>query len=121
MNLLLRIFGAPLIWKLQKLKKERPDNDLNTFMRSFEHEGINERLLREVYHYFQHITSGVDFPVLPTDRLYEVFGLCDEDLDDAILEIAERSGCQTPTTEEVKGLPPVRTVEDVVRLLSRFT
>lgn len=121
MNLLLRILGAPYIRKLNKLKKERPLEGLDTFLLGFANQGVSQRLLSEAYHYFQHVTEGVDFPVRPSDDLYEVFGIHGEDVDETVLEIARRSGVRAPTAREIKGSPPLRTVRDVVTLLDRLS
>ncbi len=58
---------------------------------------------------------------LPEHDLYGVYRIWDEDLDDAVLELAHKCGLKKPTTEAVKDLPPVCNVEDLVRLLAQLS
>jgi len=93
---------------------------LDDFVAFFSGEEIPRRTLVEVYKYFQSLQSVKDFQVHPTDNLYKVYGVWNEDLDDAVLELAKRCGSKTPVTEDLQNMPAVRTVADIVRLLSRL-
>lgn len=74
--------------------------------------------LRLVYNYFQSWQSVKEFPVDPNDDLCKVYGIVDDDVDDAVIELASGWRAKLPSTFE--GLQPVRTVADVVRLLHRL-
>ena len=86
----------------------------------FQTESFPRDKLREVYDYFQSWQSVKNFPVDPNDDLYEVYGICDEDLDDAVFELAARWRKKSPADFDLEGHPPIRTVADLVRLLSRL-
>ena len=87
------------------------------FEEHFRRAGVPARIAREVYLLLRDGSFLGRAEVRPGDELYKVYGLCEEDLDDAVLELARRCGCRRPTTQDVSGLPPVRTVEDLVRLI----
>ena len=103
-----------------QLAKARSGRGFEEFARYFPAESYPRDKLRVVYEYFQNLQFVKNFPVDPNDDLYEVYALCDEDLDDAVFELAERYGKKTPTDAGLEGQPPVRTVADVVRFLSRL-
>lgn len=90
------------------------------FLDYFSNDAVRPDVVREVRRYLQTFQGITDFPVRPDDDLYRVYGLCDEDLDDAVIEIAETCGCATPTNEAVEGMAPVQSVEDLIKLLSRL-
>lgn len=75
-------------------------------------------VLHAVFVYFQRFAAVADFPVRSEDDLAHVYGICDEDLDEAILELAATVGAEQPTTESVRHFPSVRSVGDVVRLIA---
>ena len=105
-----------LRYREHRLAKARTGQGFDEFVAYFSGEDIPLYKLREVYDYFQNWQSVKDFPVLPTDDLYKVYGICDEDLDDAVIELASRCHVKLPATFD--GVEPVRTVADVVRLLN---
>ena len=74
--------------------------------------------LRVVYEHFQGWQTNKNFPVLATDDLYKVYGICDDDLDDAVIDLAAKWRVVLPNKFE--GMAPVRTVADVVHLLARL-
>lgn len=107
-----------LRYREKKLADSRRGKKFDDFVAYFSDEDIPLYKLREVYEYFQNWQSVKNFPVLPADDLYEVYGMYDETVDDAVIELADRWRAKLPATFE--GLRPVRTVADVVRLLQRL-
>ena len=89
---------------------------LATFTEYFSGEQIDQAVLRTVYEYLEQWNGG-DFPVLPGDDISDFYGIVNEDIDDRILELARISGCRTPTPESCKRWLPIKSVEDLVRLL----
>lgn len=69
--------------------------------------------------YLQSLAGDPHFAVRAIDSLYRVYGIADEDLDDAVLFLAGRVGAPPPTTEAVSG-SPVETVADLVLMVSRL-
>lgn len=107
-----------LRYRDRKIAKKRSGLGFNDFVGYFSGEDIPLYNLRGVYSYFQNWQSVKDFPVSPADDLYKVYGIYDEDVDDAVIELANRWRVKLPPTFE--GLRPVRTVADVVHLLNRL-
>jgi hypothetical protein len=93
---------------------------LDDFLDHFSKDEIPKHMLVEVYRYFQSLRGAKDLAVRPDDDLYQVYGVWNEDLDDAIIELARKCRCKAPTNAAVTGVPPVRSVEDIVRLLVRL-
>jgi hypothetical protein len=102
----------------ERMARERGTYSFDQFLNHFSTEAVPERIMLEVYRYFQDLQTTKDFPVHPTDHLYEVYGVWNEDLDDAVIELARRCGCRTPTNDNVKGVNRVQSIEDLVRLLA---
>ena len=86
------------------------------FAAYFAGEQIPRDKLFAVYEYLQGWQSVKDFPVLATDDLCKVYGLCEEDVDDAAIDLAEKWRVVMPA--DFEGVDPVHTVADLVRLLA---
>ena len=127
MQALLIVFGALALilagngftyYRAKKLAQSRRGTGFENFAAYFWAEQIPRDKLRVVYDYLQDWQQPVkDFPVHATDDLYQVYGICDGDLDDAVLELAEKWRVVLPARFE--GVDPVRTVADLVYLLAR--
>ena len=129
MNVFLLLSGIAAIflagnWALRHrehhVAKMRTGQGFDEFVGYFSGAGIPRDRLREVYEYFQSLQSVKNFPVQADDDLYKVFGICNEDVDDAVLELAKRWHRKLPASSDLPVEPPVRTVADMVRLLHRF-
>jgi hypothetical protein len=107
-----------LRYREQKIAKRRSGLGFADFVAYFSGEDIPLYKLREVHEYFQNWQSIKNFPVLPADDLYKVYGLYNESVDDAVIELANRWRAKLPPTFE--GLQPVRTVADIVHLLQQL-
>jgi len=108
-----------LRYRERKLARQRSGQGFEEFAIYFSGESIPRDKLREVYDYFQQWQSMKDFPVQPEDGLYEVYGIVDEDVDDAVIELAKKWGVSLPPDAEWASMGTVSTVADIVRLLSR--
>ena len=107
-----------LRYRQKKLADSRRGQGFEDFTAYFSGEDIPRDKLRHIYDYFQSWQSAKDFPVQPNDNLYKVYGIVDDDVDDAVIEMAGRWRAKLPATFE--GLRPVRTVADVVHLLHQL-
>ena len=107
-----------LRYREQKLADSRRGQGFDDFSAYFSGENISREKLRHVYEFFQSWQSVKNFPVHPSDILYKVYGIVDDDVDDAVIELAHRCRAKLPPTFE--GLRPVRTVADVVHLLNQL-
>jgi hypothetical protein len=104
----------------ERMVRERGAYSQDQFLEHFSTEAIPERILVEIYRYFQSLQKTKNFPVHPSDDLYKVYGVWNEDLDDAVVELARRCGCKTPTNETVKGMDRVQSIQDLAKLLSKL-
>jgi hypothetical protein len=104
--------------RTQKLADSRRGQGFDDFIAPFSGENIPADKLRHVYDFFQNWQDVKNFPVDPNDDLVKVYGIVDDDLDDAVIEIAGRWPAKLPPTFE--GLGPVRPVADVVHLLHQL-
>lgn len=103
-----------------KTAASRSGDSLEDFIDHFSKEEVPKQIVVEAYQSLQAWQGVKDFPARHDDDLYQVYGIWNEDLDDLIIELAQRCGCETPTTDAVAELAPVRSVEDLVRLLEHF-
>jgi hypothetical protein len=87
------------------------------FIASFEGDQIPAELLKVTYEYLRKCLPAA-FPVDPTDDLGKVYGMYEEDLDDAVTTIASAANRSLTSVKETKDSPPVRTVEDLVRFVA---
>lgn len=101
-----------------RLKRDRRGQDRQSFVRYFIVEGIPEALVIEVYRYLQKLQLVRGFPVSPADNMAQVYGLQDEDLTEAIVEIAQI--CRVPIPPENSPLwsqAHIFSVEDLIRFI----
>jgi hypothetical protein len=107
-----------LRYRAKRLARSRSGTGFDDFAAYFSAEQIPQDKLRVVYEYLQDWQSVKDFPVHATDDLYKVYGICDEDLDDAVVELAAKWSVVLPA--DVGGIAPLHTVADLVHLLARL-
>ena len=60
-----------------------------------------------------------DFPVMPTDSLGKVYGICEEDLEDAVVSLSPGVSMETRQAA-LKDFPPIKTVEDLANALAQI-
>ena len=104
--------------KQYQLKRSRKGQKRESFVRYFIVEGIPEALAVEVYRYLQKLQLVKGFPVSPEDNMEQVYGLRDEDLTEAIVEIAKV--CRVPIPAENSPLwtqAYIFSVEDLIRFI----
>ena len=61
-----------------------------------------------------------NFRVAPSDDLFEVFGMADDDVEELVLELLGRFDCRVPAPSETKQMPEVRTASDVVGFVAEM-
>jgi hypothetical protein len=105
-------------FKQYRLKRQRKGQDRNTFIRYFVVEGIPEAVIVAVYRYFQKLQWVKNFPVSPEDNIEEVYGLRDEDLTEAIVEIAQTCRYSIPPENSpVWSQAYIFSIEDLIRFI----
>lgn len=113
---LVLVFAGVNHYRAKKLAKIRKGIDFDDFVAYFSGEQIPRDKLFAVYEYLQKWQSVADFPVLATDDLCKVYGMCEEDLDYAAIDLAEKWHVVLPA--DFEAVEPVNTVADLVRLLA---
>lgn len=103
-------------YRAKKLARLRTGMGFDEFAAYFSGEQIPRDKLYVVYDYLQRWQSVKDFPVLATDDLCKVYSMCDDEVDYAAIDLAEKWHVVLPT--EFEGIDPVHTVADLVRLLA---
>ena len=105
-------------YRAKKLARIRRGIGFDQFVAHFSGERIPRDKLFVVYEHLQRWQTVKDFPVLATDDLCKVYGICEEDLDDAVIDLAEKWRVVLPA--DFQGVEPVHTVADLVRLLANL-
>lgn len=102
--------------RARRMARERAGESFRDFAAQFSGQGIENEVLLAVYRHFQTVMRRdvEHFPVRPGDEIARVYGVVDDDLDDAIKELLTGRELPTPTTL----LPRVKTVGDLVRLVA---
>lgn len=111
---------AIMLWlKELYVRKGRNKDSKEEFLRFFAQRRVPELLSQAVLRSLQDGMLTRDFPVRPNDRLYEVYGIADSDLDDLVQELAELSGYDLPQSLDYR-VEPIVTVEDLILFVSSF-
>jgi hypothetical protein len=126
--LLMGVIAIVVIWtaaangfkwlKQYRLKRSRKGQNRQSFVRYFIVEGIPEAIAIEVYRYLQKLQWVKGFPVSPEDNMEQVYGLQDEDLTEAIVEIAKI--CRVtipPANSPLWTQAHIFSVEDLIRFV----
>jgi hypothetical protein len=126
--LLFGVIAIAVIWtaattgfkwlKQYRLKRSRRGQDRHSFARYFVVEGIPEALVIEVYRYLQKLQLVRGFPVSPEDNIEHIYGLQDEDLTEAIVEIAQICRIPIPPGNSPVWMQAyIFSVEDLIRFI----
>ncbi len=112
----LAFFVILSIWnwiRMRRIAASRPGENFDTFRASFTPEEALPEVLQAAYAKFQEWCASVpDFPVRADDDIGSIYGMVDEDLDDALLEALKDCARRLPpedqlqaTTERVESVP----------------
>lgn len=100
--------------RMRRLAEQRKGETFYHFAAHFIGENVPEEVLRNTYDYFHDWSGAVSIPVRATDSIDEIYGISDEDLDEAVEAILTKSKRRLPNEEELENLPLFETVEDIV-------
>ena len=112
--LFIYIAGIPESRRLDRLAKSRENDSLCTFVRQFDYRNTDTWILRAVY---EEIIEYVGFPIHANDNLLNQLRIDHEDLDDAVSDIAKRTGRSMNETNANPYYNRVETVGDLVAFL----
>jgi hypothetical protein len=100
--------------RLRRLAEQRKGETYYHFAAHFIGENVPEEILRNTYDYFHDWSGAVSVPVRASDNIDKIYGISDEDLDEAVEAIITKSGRRLPTEDELENFPLFETVEDIV-------
>lgn len=99
----------------------RSNESYDTFAACFQAEDVPERILAEVYRFFQSRMSIDGFPVRPSDSIGTIYWVVGEEVDSMLSDLCRVCECSPPhSDDDFLALVRMRTVADVVRLLARL-
>jgi hypothetical protein len=105
--------------RLQCLASGRPGESLCKFARGFDRKKTDTWIIRAVHEELQlFLTLFIKFPLRVTDLLVEDLGLEVEDVDDLIVNVADRAGRSLEQPECNPYYGNVRTAADVVQFVN---
>ena len=108
-------------FSMRRIAAARAGESFETFRDAFAMEPVPADVLRGVYAKFQECASGfggTGFPVRADDVIDHVYGMVDEDLDDALEEVISECGRRIPPEEQLRRMEPVVTVRDFARFVA---
>lgn len=76
----------------------------------------DKSVIKEVWNYV-HAFKRPDHVVLASDDLYVVYSLCEEDLDEAVLDLYRICGGKAISGNAAQTFRPVHTVQDLAELI----
>jgi hypothetical protein len=102
--------------RTRQIAASRPGENYEVFRSSFEVGEAPPDVLWAVYATFQEWCSETvaEFPVRAADHIGDIYGMVDEDLDDAVLEVLEECGRRLPPDEQLRQIRPIVTIRDFV-------
>jgi hypothetical protein len=114
------VLAAALVnhYRAKRLARQRSGIGFDDFVAYFSADQIPRDKLFAVYEHLRGWMSVEDFPVHATDDLCKVYGICEEDIDDAVIDLARKWRVVLPVDFEV--VSPVNTVAELVRLLAQL-
>lgn len=106
---------------INTLQKNRLNTGYNEeyIFKYFDDIKVPKIVVEKVIYHVRNLIKMTNFPVMPNDRLGNVYGLLDDDLDEFVVDITKEFGCdKMPDHELIKVYMPIITVEDLVKLIA---
>lgn len=109
--------------RARRLKAERGEHTLEEFVTHFAGEPIPRAVIVAVHRVLQEQMDVDGFPVLPSDRLREVYGIdgAGVDWDEFTEDLWKVCDCRDAEPGEGDDANPDMTVEELVRVTARFS
>jgi hypothetical protein len=108
------LLGAFMLFRfrwLKRVREERKMESIGTFSRDLPARAHDTWVVRATY---EEISSYIDAPIRPSDKVAKFWGIDGDDLDDAIVRIARRAGRSLADVEKNPLSGRVITVADVI-------
>ncbi|MGD0402601.1 MAG: hypothetical protein ABSB66_05335 [Candidatus Acidiferrales bacterium] len=100
----------------QEIATSRPLDTLETFVASFRPE--LQPIARAIYTQFQEFTVRGNLPFRKSDPVVKTLSIDRDDLDEALLKVANQFGCRKPTKEDDSKFHSRETFEDFVEFIN---
>ena len=113
------LIAAGTVWirvRTRRIAASRPGENFDTFHSSFAADDIPAEILQAIYAECQEWCSDAvaAFPVRAADDISRIYGMVDEDLEYAVLDVVQELDRQLPPAEMLRKVQPVVTVRDFV-------
>jgi hypothetical protein len=100
----------------QQIAASRPSDTPETFVASFRPEV--QPIARAIYAQFQEFTLNGKLPFRKSDPVVKTLSMDRDDLDEALLKVADQFGCRKPTKEDHEKFRGRETFEDYVEFIN---
>jgi hypothetical protein len=106
--------------RTRRIAASRAGEHFGTFCSAFRAEEVPVEVLRAVHGRFQEWCSDAvdEFPIRAADDIGDIYGMVNEDLDEALVEVVAGCGRQLPPTGELHQMHRVITVRDFALFVS---
>lgn len=94
--------------------------NFETFCSELAADSVPDEISFAVYTTFQELCGRVadDFPVRASDGIYEIYGIIDEDVDDAVMDALAKCGRRFPSEGTLDHSVTLNTVRDVALFIA---
>ncbi len=105
--------------RLKKLASKRVGEDIGTFARSFDHRKIDTWVIRAVHEEMLAYMTFLDgvCPIRASDKVLEVLRMEEDDIEDIIEIVLQRTGHTNENMEENPYYGKIETIKDLVLFL----
>jgi hypothetical protein len=109
-------------WNVQYQWQLRKHHGMSrsSFLDYFAERGFKNEIAAAVYDYYRSRSLSQTFGISPEDDISELFNQAEDDIEDDFTGVLKKLDLAMPSDQawESRGEPPVRTVEDLVRVLA---
>ncbi|MDT8390845.1 MAG: hypothetical protein RRC34_10100 [Lentisphaeria bacterium] len=107
--------------RMRRIAVSRGPVNICAYARSFDYRNVDTRIMRAVFETVQEWIGEIDdrpFPVKADDDFYKTLNMCDEDMYDICLEVADDLDINMDSVEGNPFYGEVLTVKDLVLFLA---
>jgi len=105
---------------VRRLRKKRLAERSDDFVQYFVDRGSSEIITLSIQRFLRDWMGHKDFPVRSDDKISDLYGIVEGDLDDMIVEIAEENSITLPSDKDFWE-QPVETVEDLILIFDSIS
>ncbi|HEY9687552.1 MAG TPA: hypothetical protein V6C52_11295 [Coleofasciculaceae cyanobacterium] len=105
---------------IEELYKQRMTEDYNenAVIKELFERGVSQNVSACVVRYFQDWLGIRNYPILPNDKICGLYGCCEEDLEEAMLELGKSCAKREPIQADIDAFKrPIETIADLALFL----